>query len=194
MGRIKSIIARGVLCVAVMAGSTGLALACGNMLIYPLLFRAYSEAGRAYDAERLARRAGELSATVWSAGLGLTYHQWSLLRARRALDGLSARLHRSTATGRSDVTVSIMLADEVYMAQLRSGSREVVLKPFHMGHPKSNISLYTTANALRALVDGRMGWEEAVRRDLVVMADPAHQQHRVGSLLSTAFSDSSPVD
>ena len=69
-----------------------------------------------------------------------------------------------------------MLADEVYVAKLHTKSRDVVLKPLRMGHPKSSISLYTTANALRALVNGRVRWQEAVKRDLVVLAGPGHQQ------------------
>ena len=100
MERIKSIIARSTLCMAVLSGSASLASACGNELIYPLLFRAYSEAGRAYDAELVARRTGELSAAVWSADLGLTYHQWSLMRARKVVDRLAARLHRAAQAGR----------------------------------------------------------------------------------------------
>ena len=190
MRRIKCIIARGALCMAVLSGSASLASACGNELIYPLLFRAYSEAGRAYDAELVARRTGELSAAVWSSGLGLTYHQWSLMRARKVLDRLAARLHRAAQGGRADFTVSIMLADEVYVAQLHTKSREVALKPLRMGHPKSNISLYTTANALRALVNGRMRWQEAVKRDLVVLAGPGRQQEKVNTLLSNALSGS----
>lgn len=194
MRRIKSIIARGALCLIVLSGSAGLASACGNVLIYQLLFVAYSEAGRAYDAERAARRTGELSAAAWSAKLGLTYHQWSLDRARKTLDRLAVRLHRAAEAGRADVTVSIMLADEVYIAQLHSRSHVVALKPFHMGHPKSNISLYTTANALRALVDGRMGWGQAVERDLVVLAGHDHQQKKVSGLLSNVFSARAPGD
>ena len=190
MGRIKSVITQGALCMAVLSGSSSLASACGNELIYPLLFRAYSEAGRAYDAELVARRTGELSAAVWSADLGLTYHQWSLMRARKVLDRLAARLHRATQAGRADFTVSIMLADEVYVAQLHTKSRDVALKPMRMGHSKSNISLYTTANALRALVNGRMRWQEAVKRDLVVLAGHGHQQEKVSTLLSNALSGS----
>ena len=190
MRRIKSIIARGALCIAVLTGSPGVASACGNELIYILLFRAYSEVGRAYDAELMARRAGELSAAVWSSELGLTYHQWSLMRARKVLGRLAARLHRAVQAEGADVTVSIMLADEVYVAQLHTKSRDVTLKPLRMGHPKSSISLYTTANALRALVNGRIGWREAVERDLVVLTGPDQWQGKVSALLSKALSES----
>jgi len=190
MERIKSLIARGALCMADLSGSASHAAACGNDLVYLVLFRAYSEAGRAYDAELMARRSGELSDAVWSADLGLTYHQWSLTRARKVLDRLAARVHRAAQAGGADFTVSIMLADEVYVARLHPQSRDVALKPLRMGHPKSNISLYTTSNALRALVNGRVGWREAVKRDLVVLSGPDHQQEKVSSLLSDALSGS----
>ena len=75
MQGIRSIIARGALCAVLLTVSAPSALACGNMYLYPMLFLAYSEAGRAFDAERLARRSGEVSAAVWSSELGLTYHQ-----------------------------------------------------------------------------------------------------------------------
>ena len=192
MRRIKSIIARGALCMAVLAGSPGLASACGNDLVYLFLFRAYSEAGRAYDAELAARRAGELSAAVWSEDSGLTYHQWSLMRARKVLDRLAARLHQAKQAGDVDATVSVMLADEVYLAQLHTKSRDVALKPLRMGHPKSNINLYTTANALRALVNGRVGWQDAVKRDLVVLTGSDRQQQQVSALLSDALSEGAP--
>jgi len=194
VGRIKSIIARGALCMAVLTGSASHASACGNDLVYLLLFRAYSEAGRAYDAELVARHAGELSDAAWSADLGLTYHQWSLMRAQKVLDRLAARLNRAAQAGRTDFTVSIMLADEVYLAQLHTKSRDAALKPLRMGHPKSNISLYTTANALRALVNGRVRWREAVKRDLVVLSGPGDQQQQVNALLSNALSGSALGD
>lgn len=192
MRRIKSIIARGALCIAILTGSPGLASACGNDLVYLFLFRAYSEAGRAYDAELVARRAGELSAEAWSADLGLTYHQWSLARAQKVLDRLAVRLHRTTQAGDADVSVSIMLADEVYVAELHTKSRDVALKPLRMGHPKSNINLYTTANALRALINGRVGWQDAVKRDLVVLTGSDQQQQQVSGLLSDALSVGAP--
>lgn len=188
MGRIKSIIARGALCMAVLAGSASLASACGNELIYFMVFRAHPEAGRAYDAELEARRAGEPSAAVWSASLGLTYHEWSLMRARKVLDRLAARLHRATHAGGADFTLSILLADELYVAQLHPKSPDAALKPLGVGHSKSDIGLYTTANALRALVNGRMPWQEAVEKDLVVLAGPVHQQETVNVLLSDALS------
>ena len=194
MRRNKSIIVRGALCAAVLFGSASLASACGNVLMYALLFRAYSEAGRAHDAERAARRTGELSAAVWSADLGLSYHQWSLKRTRKVLDRLATRVHRAALAERVDLTVSIVLADEVYVAQLHTKSRNVGLKPLLLGHPKNKINLYTTANALRVLINGRMSWPEVVKRDLVVLAGPSHQQERVISLLSSTFSGSALGD
>ena len=188
MGRIKSIIAGGALCMAVLAGSAGLALACGNEMIYSLVFRAYPEAGRVYDAELGAQNTGELSAAVWSADLGLTYHQWSLKRAQKVMDRLAARLHLAAQAGGADFTVSILLADELYVGQLHPESRDAALKPLRFGHSKNDISLYTTANALRALVNGRMRWQEAVRRDLVVLAGSGHQQEKVNALLGNALS------
>ena len=189
-GRIKSIIARGALCMAVLAGNASLASACGNELIYFMVFRAYPEAGRAYAAELEARRAGELPAAVWSAPPGLTYHDWSLKRARKVLDRLAARLHRATQAGGADFAVSVLLVDELYVAQLHPESHDAALKPLGVGHSKSDISLYTTANALRALVKGRVPWQEAVERDLVVLAGPVHQQETVNALLRNALSGS----
>lgn len=188
MRRIRSIIAICVLCAAALSTGTGPASACGSPLIYPLLFRAYSEAGRAYDAERAARRGGELSAAVWTAEKGPTYHQWSITRAREVLDRLAARLNRAAEAAGADFTVSIMLADEVYVAHLQATTRDVALKPMNLGHPKSAISFYTTVNALRAFIDGRIGWQDAVERDLVVMSRHGDGQEEVQALLRKALS------
>lgn len=194
MGRIKSIIAGGALSMAILTGGASLALACGNEMIYSLVFRAYPEAGRAYDAELGAQNSGDLSAAVWSADLGLTYHQWSLMRARKVLNRLAARLHSAEQAGGADFTVSILLADELYVGHLRPGSRNAALKPLRVGHSKGDISLYTTSNALRALVEGRMRWPDAVERDLVVLVGPGHRQEKVNALLGNALSESTLVN
>lgn len=186
----KSCIARSALCALVVAGSASFASACGNEMIYPLLFRAYPEAGRAFDAEQNALRAGDLSAAAWTPEPGQTYHQWSLSRARKVVDRLAARLHRAGPGGDADETLSILLSAEVYVAELHPGSPDAALAPLRVGHPRSDIGLYTTAGALRALVDGRMRWQEAVERDLVVLTGPADRQKKVIARLNEAFSDS----
>ena len=61
--------------------TTGASLACGNAMLYPLLFRAYPQTKVVFDAEMDARRQGQLSVPAWSRDLGPTYHQWSLARA-----------------------------------------------------------------------------------------------------------------
>ena len=55
---------------------------------------------------------------------------------------------------------------------------------------KSDISIYTTANALRALVNGQMRWQEAVDRGLVVLGGPTQQKEQVGTFLSSTLSGS----
>lgn len=194
MTRIKSILISGSLCMALLTGSASLAWACGNPMIYPLLFRAYPEARLAYHAELGARRTGDLSAAVWSKDLGQSYHQWSLMRARKVVNQLAARLHRAAQAEAADFTVSILLAAEVYVAQLQPSSREVDLKPLGVGHSKRDIGIYTTANALRALMNGKTQWQEAVERDLVVLGGPARHKEKLSALLGSALSEATLAD
>lgn len=190
MAPIKSIITGVVIWTTVLAGSASFASACGNEMIYPLLFRAYPEAGRAFDAEQDALRAGDLATVAWAPVPGQTYHQWSLSRARKVVDRLAARLHRAAPGEGADDTLSILLSAEVYVAELHPGSPDAALAPLRVGHPKGDIGLYTTASALRALVDGRMRWQEAVEKDLVILTGSADRRARVVARLSKALSDS----
>ena len=61
---------------AIFAGDTSLAAACGAGMVIIMLFRAYPEAKTAWDAEDAAMASGLVSSKVWSPETGRTIHMW----------------------------------------------------------------------------------------------------------------------
>jgi len=179
------------LCVAigVVFGTTTATLACGNALLYPLLFRVYPQAKVAYDAELDARRQGRLSVPSWSRDLGSTYHQWSLARAEKAVKELGTRLHAKATSQEAKGTSSIklLLTNEIYTAQIEPQANKATLEPLRTGRSERPADLYTSANVIRALLDGKLKWPEAVDKKLVVFGNGERVQS-LSALLWAALS------
>ena len=177
--------------IATLFASTGASLACGNAMLYPLLFRAYPQTKVVFDAEMDSRRQGRLSVSVWSRDLGPTYHQWSLARAEKAVKELGARLHQTTIAKQTESapTIKVLLTNEIYTALIEPRANKAELAPLKTGNSRRRADLYTSANIIRALLDGQLGWQDAVDKKLVVLADSsdATAQH-LAELLVASFS------
>jgi hypothetical protein len=160
-----------VLAAAVIVGGWQTASACGNALIYSFLFAKHPEAGIAYRAELTARKDRLYEVAKFPNQAGLSYHKWSFGRASEALERVHERLrHHASAPG-SEVSANFMLADEVYVAELSTTSDGPrFTKSFSGGQQGPRIDAYTTVNALIALEDGKLDWQEALERGLVVPA------------------------
>ena len=176
--------------VATVIAATSASLACGNAMLYPLLFRAYPQTKVVFDAEMDARRQGRLSVPAWSRDLGPTYHQWSLARAEKAVKELGARLHQTTiAKQTEDVSsIKVLLTNEVYTAHIEPRANKAELAPLKTGNSRRRADLYTSANVIRALLDGQISWQDAVDKKLVVLADSSDATaQNLAKLLASSF-------
>ncbi len=179
------------LCAAVttVIATTSASLACGNAMLYPLLFRAYPQTKVVFDAEIDARRQGRLKFPVWSRDLGPTYHQWSLARAEKAVNELGVRLHHTTVSKQTEAipTIKVLLTNEIYTAQIEPQANKATLQPLRTGRSERQADIYTSANVIRALLDGKLEWPEAVDKKLVVFGDGGRVQS-LSALLRAALS------
>jgi hypothetical protein len=177
--------------IATVIATTSASLACGNAMLFPLLFRAYPQTKVVYDAEMDARRQGQLSPPVWSRDLGPTYHQWSLARAEKAVKELGARLHHTALSKQIGgvPTIKVLLTNEIYTANFEPRANKAELGPLMTGNKHRRPDLYTSANVIRALLDGKVGWKDALDKKLVVLtgSSDATAQH-LEELLAASFS------
>jgi hypothetical protein len=73
--------------------------------------------------------------------------------------------------GGDEVSANLMLADEVYIAEISTTSDAPRLTKSLTGLQQSpSVDAYTTVNALLALEDGTVDWQKALDRGLVVPA------------------------
>ncbi len=150
-------------------GSGLQAMACGNGLIYALLFSKHPQAETAYKSNLEARRANLYQAPTFPATPGMTYHRWSFSRAEAVLARFHERMGRSAAVQDEAPDVTIMLADEVYVAYLSAGAEGPQLEQSFLGfQSRPGVVFYTTVNALAALNEGQIGWQQAMTAGLVV--------------------------
>ncbi len=163
-----------VLAAAVIVGGGQTASACGNALIYSFLFAKHTEAGIAYRAELTARKDGLYEVAKFPNQAGLSYHKWSFGRASEALERVHERLRHHASSPGSEISANLMLADEVYVAELSTTSEGPRFTKSFAGRQRgARIDAYTTINALIALEDGKLDWQEARERGLVVPASGA---------------------
>jgi hypothetical protein len=177
--------------IVTLLASTGAVLACGNAMLYPLLFRAYPPTKVVFEAEMDARRQGQLSVPVWSRDLGPTYHQWSLARAEKTIKELGTRLHRAALTKQTEgrPAIKVLLTNEIYTANFEPRANKAELAPLMTRKDKRRPDFYTSANVIRALLDGQIDWKDALDKKLVVLANNSDATAQyVTELLAASFS------
>ncbi|MGI9521439.1 MAG: hypothetical protein ACR2PG_07300 [Hyphomicrobiaceae bacterium] len=166
-----SLVVVPIVAMVLVACSGQAAWACGNALIYSFLFAKYPEAGIAYKAELAARKDGLYQAAQFPNQPGASYHKWSFSRATAALERVHERLRRHASASGEEVSANLMLADEIYVAELStSWERPRFVKSSTGLQQSPRVDAYTTVNALIALEDGNIEWRSAVERGLVVPA------------------------
>ncbi|WP_422376610.1 hypothetical protein [Roseibium sp.] len=143
------------------------AQACGNPLLWAMLFKKVPEAKMVFEAELAARADGLITARVYDAKPGQPYHQWS----RAWLLDLGAEM-QTTVTGMlapgEDLT--ILLADEV--AALRfSHEAGVEFVPAAGLRAIERYDLITSINALKSVWRDGLSYSEMLEQDLAWSAD-----------------------
>lgn len=139
--------------------------ACGNPLLYAILFSKYPEAKVVFNSELEERKQGLWSDPVFPGTPGLNYHAWALRETTEIATAINETISSRLPDGES---FTVLLADDVHAIRFSPNQQapEVLSMQALVKVPK--FDAYTTTGALRALQQKRLDWDEAVRLKLVV--------------------------
>lgn len=156
---------------AILLMGSSVAHACGNPLLYAILFSRYPDAKVAYDAEIEGRKAGLLGERGFSGTSALQYHQWSLKNAAKTVAALNPTIVDGLERTQ---TITIVLADEVRAVRFSPESEAARMMPLRELDRETAIDAFTTTNTLRAIQAGEIDWHAAIENKLVV-GDNVHR-------------------
>lgn len=143
------------------------AQACGNPLLWAMLFKQVPEAKVVFEAELAARTEGVITARDYDAEPGQSYHLWSRAWLMDLGNEMQPVMNDMLAPG-EDLT--ILLADEV--AVLRFSKEDVVqLVPVAGRHEFAGHDLITSINALKGIWRDGLSSHEGFSRNLLLTAD-----------------------
>nr|WP_319385852.1 hypothetical protein [uncultured Roseibium sp.] len=169
---------RILLAVLLLITGTSAGSACGNPLLWAMLFAKVPEAKVVYEAELAARGDGLITARVYDARPGQAYHLWSkawiMDLAREMQPIVESRLEQGQ-------TLTILLADEVAVIRF---SREagVEFVPAAGLRQIERYDLITSVNALKSV------WRDGLSFDEMLSFDLARtQQHASDQVLKVFF-------
>ncbi|MBO6890430.1 MAG: hypothetical protein JJ866_00695 [Roseibium sp.] len=142
---------------------TTISFACGNPLLWAMLFKKVPEAKAVYEAEMSARSEGLITARVYDAKPGQPYHSWSkawlLTLAKEMQPAVSDVLH-------PDETLDILLADEVAVLSFSKNAEPVFISAGGLRNVE-RYDLITTINALKDAWRTELTYGELVEHALV---------------------------
>ena len=173
----------GVALAALLVAISGPALACGNAMVYAVLFAKYPLAKTAYQSDLAARSAVLYEVPAFPGRPGQSYHRWSFGRAKAVLGRVHKRLADYAANHNEDLHITLMLADEVYIAQLSTAANGPRFEqPLTGLRASPRVDIYTTVSALGALDNGSISWQQALAERLLVL-----RSGETGAMVSRAF-------
>ena len=141
------------------------AWACGNPLLYAMLFSKYPDAKTVYDAELEGRKNGLLSVPVFPGTPGLGYHAWALRETTDVATAMNATITSALPDGES---FTVLLADDVHAVRFSANQQAPEILSMQAMGWGLKFDAYSTTSALRAIQEKRLDWDEAVRLKLVV--------------------------
>lgn len=125
----------------------GPAIACGNPLLWAMLFARVPDAKHVFDADLAAREAGTLHARVFQgADIGQSYHQWSVDWLGDAAEAMQDTVVRDMQEGEQ---VTILLADAVAALRFQPGAPPKVISAAGLDFSEG-FDAITTVNALES--------------------------------------------
>ena len=132
-----------------------------------MLFSKYPDAKTVYDAELEERKNGLLSDSVFPGTPGLDYHAWALREATDVATAMNAMIVSRLPDGES---VAVLLADDVHAIRFSANQQAPEILSFQAFAFGKDLRFdaYSTTNALRAIQQERLDWQEAMRLNLVV--------------------------
>lgn len=151
--------------------------ACGNPLLWAMLFAKVPEARIVYEAELAARADGLITARVYNARPGQAYHLWSkawiLDLAREMQPTIESRLER-------EQSLTILLADEVAAIRFSRDAGVEFVPAAGLGRI-AHYDLITSTNALKSV------WRDGLSFDEMLTFDLARTQKNQSDQFLKAF-------
>ncbi|MES0880351.1 hypothetical protein [Roseibium sp. SCP14] len=137
--------------------------ACGNPLLWAMLFARVPEAKIVYEAELAARAEGLVTARVYDAEVGQPYHVWSKAWIMTLAEEMQPAVNKVLD---KEETFTILLADEVAALRFsRYASPEFV--PAAVLTSVRQFDVITTINALNGAWRHGLSLEDLTTSDLV---------------------------
>ena len=154
------------------------AMACGDGMLMAVLFLKHPEARTVYEA---ARR-DDVVENPMSATATPQQHAASVLRTKLAAHMLKRRFLDLQSATAGEKAISLFLAEEGQLVTLSSTQGETAMM--------SDVDVYTTASALRALLTGRLDWAKAEAERLAVIVEGRDPDARVSQVMNQLFEPS----
>ncbi len=128
-------------------------LACGNPLMWMVLYRSVPGSEAVHKAELAAREDGMVQSRSYTAEPGVPYHVWSQRSIERLFGAAAPGVFQSLAPGE---TLTILLVDEVAAVRFTGGADEAEFLWSSNLPRASGIDVLTTVNAVYS------GWEHGL--------------------------------
>ncbi len=168
---------RIILAALILTFGTTAGSACGNPLLWAMLFAKVPEARIVHEAELAARADGLITARVYNARPGQAYHLWSkawiMDLAREMQPTVESRLAR-------EQSLTILLADEVAAIRFSRDSGVEFVPAAGLGRIE-HYDLITSTNALKSV------WRDGLSFDEMLTFDLARTQKNESDQFLKAF-------
>ena len=148
-----------------LAATTVPVWACGNPLLYAMLFSKYPDAKTVINSEMEWRNNGLLNDPVFPGTPGLSYHAWALRETMDIAAAMNTRISSRLPEGES---FTVLLADDVHAIRFSAYQQAPKIISMQGFGKDLDFDAYSTTSALRAIQEKRLDWDKALRLKLVV--------------------------
>ena len=155
---------RILLIVCFLFAGTPVAQACGNPLLWAMLFAKVPDAKIVYEAELAARSDGVLKARVFDGKPGQPYHVWSKKWVMTLATEMQPLMNAALENGD---TFTILLADEVAALRFVKNA-DPVFVPAASLRGTDSYDAITTINALNSAWRYGLSYQQLLRLNLVL--------------------------
>lgn len=136
--------------------------ACGNPLLWAMLFARVPEAKIVYEAELAARADGLVTARTYDADVGQPYHIWSKAWLMTLADEMQPAVNEVLQPGE---TLTILLSDEVAAVRFAKNEKPRFIAAGGL-RTVERYDLITTINALKDAWQDKLSYGELVEHAL----------------------------
>ncbi|WP_170573648.1 hypothetical protein [Ruegeria atlantica] len=160
---------RAFLTVFLLFGAAGQSLACGNPMLWALLFEHHPAAKVAFQADLDARKAGIVQARPFLRRPGVSYHSWSIKSLNKLAQEMAPAISANLQKGE---TFTVLLAIEVAAIRFYAGDKAPEIISASEIKTISDYDVTTTVNVLHSGWRHSLAYEAMVENDLLVLATP----------------------